>query len=158
MQLGASGAYSEFSGAREGVTMQCPLCQADLAEFPVGRVTLDRCAKCAALWFDRTELSAVLQQTVTRHPILSGVPTSRPPSPASPPCPRHPQHRMHGLQWRTISYWGCAVCHGLLLKGTDWDALLCISEERQSRKGGGAVESVLEVFSAMLEGIAHVLS
>ncbi len=65
---------------------------------------------------------------------------------------------MHALHWRTISYWGCSVCNGLLLKGTDWDALLCISEEQQHQQGGGVVDSVMEVFGAMVEGISHILS
>jgi len=102
--------------------LQCPGCRQamrslDLARKPEGKLTVDLCGDCQALWFDSFE-SAQLTPGATLElfrVIHTTTPATRRPMPADLPCPRCETLLAftHDLQHATrFAYYRCRYGHG----------------------------------------------
>jgi Zn-finger nucleic acid-binding protein len=98
------------------MTLRCPRCREfDLDEITVGDVLIDRCPRCAGLWFDHAELSEIAGP----RPKLKALETVIPEAGASDAgmgCPR-----CEGVMLRRVALEGderryallrCASCMG----------------------------------------------
>jgi Zn-finger nucleic acid-binding protein len=134
--------------------MQCPLCEASCAAELIGAITLDRCAGCHALWFDRTELSGAFN---ARVPGI--VPDWGQPLPTAgeegPLCPRTAGVRLRGYTWLGERFWRCPTCHGVLMTASGWQGLVRTAErqflDRQQRLGPlDGMQLIVEILGAGL--------
>lgn len=88
-------------------------------------VTIDRCAPCAALWFDADESLAMAPRAVLELlAVLRAAPSSPPgPRPSALPCPRCRARLLatHDRQRATpFMYWRCPSEHGRFIGDADF--------------------------------------
>jgi Zn-finger nucleic acid-binding protein len=132
--------------------MQCPLCEASCAAELIGAVTLDRCAGCRALWFDRTELAGAFNARVPGVATDWGqpLPTS---VEEGPLCPRTAGIRLRGYTWLGERFWRCPTCKGVLMTAAAWQGMLVAAErqllDRQQRVTTlDGVQVIVEILGA----------
>jgi hypothetical protein len=132
--------------------MQCTLCEAPYIAEHVGTITLDRCSRCRALWFDRTELAGAVDARVQGIAVEWGQPLPTPVD-EGPLCPRTPGVRLRRYEWLGERFWRCSSCQGVLMTSRAWEGMLAAAMQRRAkakRRSGvqGAAELVLEVLGA----------
>jgi Zn-finger nucleic acid-binding protein len=129
--------------------MQCALCGASCVAELIGAITLDRCAGCHALWFDRTELAGAFSARVPAVAADWGQPL---PSSGDegPLCPRTAGVGLRGYTWLGERFWRCPTCKGVLMTAPAWQGMLAAAErqrlERHQRLGVlDGVQLILEI-------------
>lgn len=100
------------------MALDCPRCRrVKLEEVDLGEVVIDRCARCAGLWFDNDEIGAAVGQ----RDGLRAIETQIPPSEDAVPsvfCPRCPEVYLRRLAIdvpegrRPSVIYRCASCAG----------------------------------------------
>lgn len=106
--------------------MLCPKCTGEtLAAATVGGVTVDRCPKCAGIWFDARELPRVLRLDGAEvRPLRGGRPDAARDEHAGK-CPRDGARmtRVHSATHAAVVPETCLECRGIWLDGGELDAL-----------------------------------
>jgi Zn-finger nucleic acid-binding protein len=71
------------------MALSCPRCEGTkLEEIGVDEVAVDRCPRCAGVWFDHDEIGALVGAAAGLGQMESTVPKAPPEGSASPLCPR----------------------------------------------------------------------
>src|SRR5687768_8593662 len=111
--------------------MRCPVCAAPSAEEWLGGVPVDRCTRCQALWFDRTELAASLAHRVPGFAVDWGVPVANAVASKQLLCPRDTGQRLREYEWLGVSFARCPACSGVLCSAAGWQDLLDAAAKMQ---------------------------
>jgi len=101
--------------------MTCALCRGEMEVLRIKSVTLDRCRRCSALWFDQSELAAVLGREAPVLPLASTPDSTR--GGQTPTCRRHGTVRLDAGRAGGATVWQCPRCQGLLVPAEAWDRL-----------------------------------
>jgi Zn-finger nucleic acid-binding protein len=110
----------------ESSTMKCPKCKtAELGEYPVDSVIVDRCPACAGIWFDRQELSELLSEDARRVASLRRGRDNDEADGTKGRCPRDDAEllRVYSGIERSVVLDACADCHGIWLDGGEFEKL-----------------------------------
>jgi len=99
------------------MALDCPRCdEVKLEEIEVGEVLVDRCPRCAGIWFDHEEVSGIIGKRGKLKSLESIVP---PPKLAvntmsCPRCPDVPLRKLEvsGTGGRTTTAFRCVSCSG----------------------------------------------
>ncbi len=93
--------------------MKCPACHSELLAERKHEIVVDRCESCNGMWFDESELSAVLRQyRATSLESINCVPQLE-----DAACPRC-NSSLHAFEYAhdsDVSIRCCASCHGVWL-------------------------------------------
>jgi len=131
--------------------MRCPVCAGMTAEERMGDVHVDRCTQCKALWFDRTELAAVLAHHAPGLPVDWGIPVPRTAPSGHMSCPRDTGQWLLDYEWLGVSLARCPACYGIFCTAEDWQKLLNAAEAKLQGKGQrSAAWDVAEVVVTIL--------
>jgi Zn-finger nucleic acid-binding protein len=92
--------------------MTCPKCSSPMQVVVIGGVEIDRCTRCAGIWFDLVEEKRVLRAGGAAKVDTGHAATE--PGPSAVTCPRceTPLLRMVDAGQPHIWYESCAVCYG----------------------------------------------
>lgn len=92
---------------------RCPTCGGEFELELHGRLEVDRCAACGAVWFDRTELGTYARLEGPgvvgwgrRVEDLDQVGTPH-------RCPRCTEHTLHPYHWGKFRFSRCSGCEGI---------------------------------------------
>jgi Zn-finger nucleic acid-binding protein len=107
-------------------------------------VTLDECASCGALWFDRTELATTIKKDVPGARVQWGSTIKDYHGPTRL-CPRDGAH-MKAYEWDGIPFYRCGGCSGVLVSLDSWKVLHEAAEARTRGTGFAPVEIVRDLF------------
>jgi Zn-finger nucleic acid-binding protein len=130
--------------------MTCGMCGKTMQELVVGVVTLDHCPGCSALWFDATELVAVLAWAAEPAPVE--VATRSGPGPDSQPtCPRHDRVALARRDVQNHEVWCCPRCRGLLVPAVAWEGLVARKPSPEEDAPVGAAHGAASVLQALGE-------
>ncbi len=106
--------------------MKCPKCKtAELGEYAVDHVIVDRCSACAGIWFDREELSELLSEDARRVASLRRGHDNDEADGTKGRCPRDAAQllRVYSSIDRSVILDACADCHGIWLDGGEFEKL-----------------------------------
>jgi Zn-finger nucleic acid-binding protein len=106
--------------------MKCPKCKtAELGDYAVDSVVVDRCPACAGIWFDREELSELLSEDARRVASLRRGSDSDEADGTKGRCPRDDSEllRVYSGIERSVILDACADCHGIWLDGGEFEKL-----------------------------------
>lgn len=106
--------------------MKCPKCKtAELGEYVVDQVTVDRCPACSGIWFDRRELSELLAEDARRVTSLRRGRDNDEADGIKGRCPRDGAELLRVLSGidRSVVLDACADCHGIWLDGGEFEKL-----------------------------------
>jgi Zn-finger nucleic acid-binding protein len=118
---------------------RCPVCRVDLAQSMFGGVTVDGCARCGGVWFDRDELTRMargdLSQLAAIDRAFEGTDTGVAAS-ATGPCPVCGKELIDFRPPHTpdISLVGCPAGHGIWLREGDFDTVIARVEEWRAQR------------------------
>jgi Zn-finger nucleic acid-binding protein len=104
-----------FSGGLIPLTIGCPSCGTKMVQEEHATIIVDHCPFCLGLWFDATELDAVLHScpSLSAHPPLEG--TIPDLGYYGLACPRCPKQELESAGWSTLRLARCAQCRGILV-------------------------------------------
>ena len=125
--------------------MQCPICSHSMAVIDHAGIALDQCTSCAALWFDRTEFAATMEQDVPGVSIQWGK-TVKERSGVQRHCPRD-SSPLKTMEWDGIPFDRCAECAGVLLSKESWLAAHRAAEARAKGSRFSPVELMRDLFN-----------
>ena len=133
-------------------TMRCAICAAPTAEVRMGDVHVDQCTQCKALWFDRTELAAVLAHRLPGLTVDWGVPAPTAAASQRLSCPREDGRALlRDYEWLGVRFARCPACNGVLCSAAGWQDLLDAAATRMQRSGQrSAAWDVAEVVLTIL--------
>jgi len=99
--------------------MICPRCEVALVEVRLDDVAIDRCERCAGIWFDFMELERVLTRDTAALRRLLPEPDLPEPVPAqSLPCPRCADRLLPVRSPdQALTFFTCLTCYGRWLDG-----------------------------------------
>lgn len=99
------------------VPLRCPACRATMHPETRAGVTVDRCTRCEALWFDASELDRVLGDA---YAATDGPPESRIPRRGigTRPCPRCVKP-LETAGWTGLVLDRCKRCRGLFVEARE---------------------------------------
>ena len=106
--------------------MKCPKCKtADLGQFAVEGVTVDRCPSCTGIWFDYQELSELLAEEARRVASLRRGSENDGATSKSVGWPDEASQllRVYSSIDRSVILDACADCHGIWLDGGEFEKL-----------------------------------
>lgn len=100
--------------------MHCPKCSGNLEEKTFGGVGVDRCDSCQGIWFDASEVRALVahaQRKPDEVPKSTASSASAELDTASGTCPRcnESMHRVESLAVEGLHYDQCMGCRGAWL-------------------------------------------
>jgi Zn-finger nucleic acid-binding protein len=128
---------------REGGSMRnCPACRAELAQATFGGVTVDGCAHCGGVWFDRDELTRIargdLSQLGAIDRAFEGAPTDA--AHSYGPCPVCDQALIafEPPQARGLQLVGCSARHGIWLRERDFEVVIERVEQWRAQRADAA--------------------
>ncbi len=99
------------------MALDCPRChEVQLQEIEVGKVLLDRCPRCAGIWFDHDEVGGIIGRRDGIKKLESIVPPPEREIP-SMSCPRCPDVSLRELKYREVAdreiiAYRCVSCAG----------------------------------------------
>ncbi|HEY7221285.1 MAG TPA: zf-TFIIB domain-containing protein [Candidatus Binatia bacterium] len=106
--------------------MNCPKCQTEtLGEFSVDRVTVDRCASCAGIWFDAHDLVKLLAEEASHVASLRRGHVKEEVEGKKGRCPRDGADllRVYSSIEPSVILDACPDCRGIWLDGGEFDKL-----------------------------------
>lgn len=106
--------------------MNCPKCKTErLAPFTIEGVTVDRCAACAGVWFDATELSQLLSEEARHVAQLLEGSMSEQADGTKADCPRDASKmmRVYSAIDHSVILDVCGECRGVWLDGGEFEKL-----------------------------------
>ena len=106
--------------------MQCPKCETEaLKEFDVEGVALDRCPRCAGVWFDAQELTELLSEEAEHVAQLLKGRTNAQADEKRGRCPRDASNliRVFSSIDRSVVLDACGECRGVWLDGGEFKKL-----------------------------------
>ncbi|HEY7168794.1 MAG TPA: zf-TFIIB domain-containing protein [Candidatus Binatia bacterium] len=106
--------------------MQCPKCETEtLDPFVVEAVTVDRCSRCAGVWFDTEELSELLREEAEHVAKLLKGKMNVQADEKRGQCPRDQSNliRVFSSIDRSVILDACGECQGVWLDGGEFKKL-----------------------------------
>ncbi len=107
--------------------MQCPKCPGSpLVATHVQATEVDRCARCAGIWFDKHELVPVLHESLPELTALRGRSAPERMNQKHGQCPRDATGliRVSSALGHSVILDTCPECQGIWLDGGEFDTLL----------------------------------
>ncbi len=136
---------------------RCPTCGGAFELESQGRIEVDRCAACGAVWFDRTELAAFARYraagTVGRGRRITALEQVGGPH----RCPRCREASLHPYEWGDFRFLRCSGCEGVHVTREELEGFLGNTSEWAERLEREQ-RSELERASAVLDFVAQILT
>jgi Zn-finger nucleic acid-binding protein len=107
-----------------------------------GSVEIDVCISCGTRWFDRTELSAIVAQTMPGAVIGWGERLNE--DEVSAICPRCRTDTLVPYKYGPAGFRRCSTCRGVAIPSQDLDLIL----KSVGGAGGKLAEVVRQLFGA----------
>jgi Zn-finger nucleic acid-binding protein len=108
-------------------------------------IALDQCTVCSALWFDRTEFAATMEQDVPGVSIQWGKAVKERHD-VERRCPRDGTP-LKAMEWDGIPFDRCGKCAGVLLTKDSWVAVHKAAEARAKGSRFSPAELMRDLFN-----------
>ncbi len=145
--------------------MDCPNCEIALRPFKIGSVSLDECARCKGIWFDKKELEEVKDEIDPElrwldlkiwHPQTRFQITDQPHD--CPACKKVTMRTIH-YQEPDVDVSFCPLCQGTWLDSGDLGKIIeALGKEADSRSIPSYVKDSLKEASEILTRPQNMIS